>query len=63
MSQQMSSAIENISAITEETAAGTEEISVSTQDQLLSFQKISGKVSELQEMTNALSVELKKFTL
>ncbi|QQP14889.1 methyl-accepting chemotaxis protein [Lysinibacillus agricola] len=63
MSQQMNSAIENISAITEETAAGTEEISASTQEQLGSFQKISEKVSELQEMTNTLSVELKKFTL
>ncbi|MFF2177356.1 methyl-accepting chemotaxis protein [Lysinibacillus sp. NPDC058147] len=63
MSQQMNSAIENISAITEETAAGTEEISASTQEQLGSFQKISEKVLELQEMTNTLSVELKKFTL
>ncbi|KOP80731.1 chemotaxis protein [Lysinibacillus sp. FJAT-14745] len=63
ISQQMNSAIENISAITEETAAGTEEISASTQEQLGSFQKISEKVSELQEMTNTLSVELKKFTL
>jgi len=63
MSQQMNSAIEHISAITEETAAGTEEISASTQEQLGSFQKISEKVSELQEMTNTLSVELKKFTL
>jgi len=63
MSQQMNSTIENISAITEETAAGTEEISASTQEQLLSFEKISEKVSDLQEMTNTLSVELKKFTL
>ncbi|MGE7673821.1 methyl-accepting chemotaxis protein [Lysinibacillus sp. NPDC094403] len=63
MSQQMNSAIENISAITEETAAGTEEISASTQAQLGSFEKISEKVSELQEMTNTLTVELKKFTL
>jgi len=63
MSQQMNSAIENISAITEETAAGTEEISASTQEQLQSFQKISEKVSELQDMTNTLSVELKKFKL
>lgn len=63
MSQQMNSAIENISAITEETAAGTEEISASTQEQLHSFQKISEKVSELQDMTNTLSAELKKFTL
>ncbi|MGY3190375.1 methyl-accepting chemotaxis protein [Lysinibacillus sp. TE18511] len=63
MSQQMNSTIENISAITEETAAGTEEISASTQEQLLSFEKISKKVSDLQEMTNTLSVELKKFTL
>ncbi|MFB7159908.1 methyl-accepting chemotaxis protein [Lysinibacillus sp. NPDC056232] len=63
MSQQMNSAIENISAITEETAAGTEEISASTQEQLQSFQKISEKVSELQDMTITLSVELKKFKL
>lgn len=63
MSQQMNSAIENISAITEETAAGTEEISASTQEQLGSFEKISEKVSELQDMTNTLSVELKKFKL
>ncbi|WP_375200276.1 methyl-accepting chemotaxis protein [Bacillus sp. RS11] len=63
MSQQMNSTIENISAITEETAAGTEEISASTQEQLLSFEKISEKVSDLQDMTNTLSVELKKFTL
>ncbi len=63
MSTQMNSAIENISAITEETAAGTEEISASTQAQLGSFEKISEKVSELQEMTNTLTVELKKFTL
>lgn len=63
MSQHMNNAIENISAITEETAAGTEEISASTQEQLGSFKKISEKVSELQEMTNTLSVELKKFTL
>ncbi|MGE7948768.1 methyl-accepting chemotaxis protein [Lysinibacillus sp. NPDC093688] len=63
MSQQMNSAIENISAITEETAAGTEEISASSQEQLQSFQKISEKVSELQDLTNTLSVELKKFTL
>ncbi|WP_374963089.1 methyl-accepting chemotaxis protein [Lysinibacillus sp. RS5] len=63
MSQQINSTIENISAITEETAAGTEEISASTHEQLLSFEKISEKVSDLQEMTNTLSVELKKFTL
>ncbi|MEB2282663.1 methyl-accepting chemotaxis protein [Lysinibacillus xylanilyticus] len=63
MSQHMNNAIENISAITEETAAGTEEISASTQEQLGSFKKISEKISELQEMTNTLSVELKKFTL
>ncbi|MGE7688904.1 methyl-accepting chemotaxis protein [Lysinibacillus sp. NPDC097214] len=63
MSQQMNSAIENISAITEETAAGTEEISASSQEQLQSFQKISEKVSELQVLTNTLSVELKKFKL
>ncbi len=63
MSQQMNSAIENISAITEETAAGTEEISASTQEQLHSFQKISEKVSDLQQMTTELSVELKKFKL
>lgn len=63
MSQHMNNAIENISAITEETAAGTEEISASTQEQLGSFKKISDKVSELQEMTNTLSEELKKFTL
>jgi len=63
MSQQMNSAIENISAITEETAAGTEEISASSQEQLQSFQKISEKVSELQDLTNTLSVELKKFKL
>ena len=63
MSQQINSTIEHISAITEETAAGTEEISASTQEQLLSFEKISEKVSDLQEMTNTLSVELKKFTL
>lgn len=63
MSQQINSTIENISAITEETAAGTEEISASTQEQLLSFEKISEKVSDLQEMTNTLSVELKKFKL
>ncbi|WP_285394720.1 methyl-accepting chemotaxis protein [Lysinibacillus sp. fls2-241-R2A-57] len=62
-SKQINNAIENISAITEETAAGTEEISASSQEQLLSFQKISEKVSELQEMTNTLTVELKKFTL
>ncbi|MDM5247279.1 methyl-accepting chemotaxis protein [Lysinibacillus sp. G4S2] len=62
-SKQINNAIENISAITEETAAGTEEISASSQEQLLSFQKISEKVSELQDMTNTLTVELKKFTL
>lgn len=63
MSQQVNSTIENISAITEETAAGTEEISASTQEQLLSFQKISAKIDDLEAMTNTLMNELKKFTL
>lgn len=63
MSQQVNSTIENISSITEETAAGTEEISASTQEQLLSFQKISAKIDDLEAMTNTLMNELKKFTL
>jgi len=63
MSQQVNRTIENISAITEETAAGTEEISASTQEQLLSFQKISAKIDDLEAMTNTLMNELKKFTL
>lgn len=63
MSQQVNSAIENISAVTEETAAGTEEISASTEEQLHSFQQVSEKVAELQEMTNVLTAELEKFTL
>ncbi|WP_155590528.1 methyl-accepting chemotaxis protein [Lysinibacillus cavernae] len=63
MSEQVNTTIENISAITEETAAGTEEISASTQEQLLSFNKINAKIVDLQEMTDTLMNELKKFTL
>lgn len=63
MSQEMNSAIENISAVTEETAAGTEEISASTEEQLQSFQQVSKKVAELQEMTETLSAELEKFKI
>lgn len=63
MSQQVNRTIENISAITEETAAGTEEISASTQEQLLAFEKINTKIIDLQEMTDTLMNELKKFTL
>jgi methyl-accepting chemotaxis protein len=59
----MTSTIENISAITEETAAGTEQISASTEDQLKSFAQMGEKVQLLEKMTIEMRNELNKFTL
>ena len=59
----MTSTIENISAITEETAAGTEQISASTEDQLKSFAQMGDKIKLLEKMTIEMTNELDKFTL
>ncbi|MEQ2527487.1 methyl-accepting chemotaxis protein [Bacillaceae bacterium CLA-AA-H227] len=63
MSNQVSLAVENISAITEETAAGTEEISASTEAQLNAFQEVNNMLFKLQDMTEVLKKELDKFTI
>ncbi|QWC23321.1 methyl-accepting chemotaxis protein [Bacillus haikouensis] len=57
------SAVENISAITEETAAGTEEIYSSAEEQLRYFDQMNQQVSELNAMTVKMKQELDKFTL
>ncbi|SIE80871.1 Uncharacterised protein [Mycobacteroides abscessus subsp. abscessus] len=61
MSQQVIAAIENVSAVTEETAAGTEEISATTDAQLRSFEQVSEKVMELEGLTEEMKRELGKF--
>ncbi|MGM0852358.1 MAG: methyl-accepting chemotaxis protein [Bacillota bacterium] len=60
---QMIAAIENISAITEETAAGTEEISSSTEEQLRYFEQMNEQVGKLNGMTEEMKKELERFTL
>ena len=60
---QVIGAIENISAITEETAAGTEEISSSTEEQLRYFEQMNEQVGQLNDMTVEMKKELERFTL
>ncbi|WP_201714900.1 methyl-accepting chemotaxis protein [Rossellomorea arthrocnemi] len=60
---QVTAAIENISAITEETAAGTEEISSSTEEQLRYFERMNEQVGELNKMTIEMKKQLERFTL
>jgi methyl-accepting chemotaxis protein len=57
------SAVENISAVTEETAAGTEEISASTEEQLNYFTQMNTKVGQLHQMTEEMKKELSKFKI
>lgn len=63
MSASVISAIENISAVTEETAAGTAEISASTDAQLQAFEQVNEKMDQLQELTVEMKKELAKFRL
>ncbi|RWZ52279.1 methyl-accepting chemotaxis protein [Halobacillus fulvus] len=60
-SQQVSTSLENISAITEETAAGTEEISASTEEQEHSFQQMLEEAGKLEEMTHHMNEQLQHF--
>ncbi|EDL65205.1 methyl-accepting chemotaxis protein [Bacillus sp. SG-1] len=63
MTAKVISAVENISAVTEETAAGTEEISASTEEQLNFFNQMNAKIGQLHQMTEEMNEELNKFKL
>lgn len=63
LSMQVQAAIENISAVTEQSAAGSEEITASTDEQKRSFEEIGGKVKELLQVREEMQRELARFKL
>ncbi|WP_037290718.1 methyl-accepting chemotaxis protein [Saccharibacillus sacchari] len=63
LSMQVQAAIENISAVTEQSAAGSEEITASTDEQKRSFEEIGGKVKELLQVREEMQQELARFKL
>ncbi|WP_172200607.1 methyl-accepting chemotaxis protein [Saccharibacillus qingshengii] len=63
LSMQVQQAIENISAVTEQSAAGSEEITASTDEQKRSFEEIGGKVKELLQVREEMQRELERFRL
>lgn len=63
MTNKVVEAIDNISAVTEETAAGTEEISATTDEQLNFFNEMNNKIKQLNQMTEEMNDELKKFQI
>ncbi|MFD2923230.1 methyl-accepting chemotaxis protein [Halobacillus naozhouensis] len=60
-SLQITTSVENVSAITEETAAGTEEISASAGEQQHAFQQMTEEANELGNMVNQMNRELEHF--
>lgn len=63
LSSQVQHAIENISAITEQSAASSEEITASTTEQQRSFAEASLKVKSLREISAEMHEELQRFRL
>ncbi|XQY92771.1 methyl-accepting chemotaxis protein [Metabacillus sp. HB246100] len=61
--EQVLNTVENISAVVEESAAGNEEISASTTEQLVAFEKIVSKVTQLRELTDDLNSTVGTFKL
>ncbi|MFD2637369.1 methyl-accepting chemotaxis protein [Piscibacillus salipiscarius] len=62
-SLQVTSSIQNISAITEQTAAGTEEISASAEEQQHAFEQLKHEANQLKSMINELNQQLTKFKI
>ncbi|WP_163528428.1 methyl-accepting chemotaxis protein [Halobacillus ihumii] len=60
-SLQITTSVENVSAVTEETAAGTEEISASAGEQQHAFQQMTEEASKLGNMVNQMNKELEHF--
>ncbi|MFC7322067.1 methyl-accepting chemotaxis protein [Halobacillus campisalis] len=60
-SSQITSSIENVSAITEQTAAGTEEISASAGEQQHAFNQLRKEADELEYMVSELNQHLEHF--
>ncbi|WP_342554003.1 methyl-accepting chemotaxis protein [Paenibacillus sp. FSL R7-0652] len=63
LSSQVQHAIENISAITEQSAASSEEITASTAEQQRSFNEASIKVKSLRDISAEMHQELQRFRL
>ncbi len=63
LSNQVQQAIENISAITEQSAAGSEEITASTVEQRHAFQQSSEQVKQLRQIRGEMHHELDRFQL
>ncbi|KAF6628630.1 methyl-accepting chemotaxis protein [Paenibacillus polymyxa] len=61
LSVQVQQAIENISAITQQSAAGSEEITASTVEQKRSFEESAEKVKELRQIRGEMQRELDRF--
>ncbi|MFK4300615.1 MULTISPECIES: methyl-accepting chemotaxis protein [unclassified Paenibacillus] len=61
LSIQVQQAIENISAITQQSAAGSEEITASTVEQKRSFEESTEKVKELRQIREEMQRELDRF--
>lgn len=61
LSVQVQQAIENISAITQQSAAGSEEITASTVEQKLSFEESAEKVKGLRQIREEMQRELDRF--
>ncbi|MGW8956983.1 methyl-accepting chemotaxis protein [Paenibacillus sp. NPDC055715] len=61
LSVQVQQAIENISAITQQSAAGSEEITASTVEQKRSFEESAEKVKELRQIRKEMQRELDRF--
>ncbi|KJD44335.1 methyl-accepting chemotaxis protein [Paenibacillus terrae] len=61
LSIQVQQAIENISAITQQSAAGSEEITASTVEQKRSFEESAEKVKELRQIREEMQRELDRF--
>ncbi|MDN4077968.1 HAMP domain-containing methyl-accepting chemotaxis protein [Paenibacillus polymyxa] len=61
LSVQVQQAIENISAITQQSAAGSEEITASTVEQKRSFEESAEKVKELRQIREEMQRELNRF--
>jgi len=56
-------AIQNISAVSQQTAASTEEVTASTQEQLSSIEELSSYAEELSETSKKLSESISKFKI
>ncbi len=63
LSVQVQQAIENMSAITQQSAAGSEEITASTVEQKRSFEESAEKVKELRQIREEMQRELDRFQM